>query len=517
MKEKLFTSNKWAICVSFMFLWTSAFSQSDGYYIHLNNSNIDRTVLTSNFATEINKDELIYTRIEHRFEGLNSESKTVSWLTKMIKSKKDGTILKSVLVESDSLELFDLNVYRFNDFIILNGIARSETVNYFISIVYDLDLTQLSTEIFPYVKTSYFEYTSLGSAMVKYTNERMYLVYESDAKYFIYDNEGKVEKTGTLRNPKNNNNAFNLQEYAIDPKTGDILGYGWPSSYRFDKDFNFKSYKFQDNRNTFDTQNWNKIYSGYEYIASDQYLGWGRCSYRDTVKKEIVMGLSLAIFNSDLEPVENISFIDFNLEESSDVSCRTTGGLFKGTDGYYTFGEAVPIIPGENGHVQSSYFFVNKYDFELNTVWQRKFIFRKDYRFLQLHAELTVDNAILIAGENWDISKATHWPYHIGGHIINLGTDGNFYTLGTNKDQSGIVFSVMENPVQQNFSIIKNSDDPKNYEVKIFDIQGRQMSSSDRWVLGQLGIDVSAMIAGTYIYTIGDGKRIVHSGKFIKI
>jgi hypothetical protein len=68
--------------------------------------------------------------------------------------------------------------------------------------VYDLDLTQLSTEIFPYVKTSYFEYTSLGSAMVKYTNERMYLVYESDAKYFIYDNEGKVEKTGTLRNPK---------------------------------------------------------------------------------------------------------------------------------------------------------------------------------------------------------------------------------------------------------------------------------------------------------------------------
>ena len=75
----------------------------------------------------------------------------------------------------------------------------------------------------------------------------------------------------------------------------------------------------------------------------------------------------------------------------------------------------------------------------------------------------------------------------------------------------------MENPVQQNFSIIKNSDDPKNYEVKIFDIQGRQMRSSDRWVLGQLGIDVSAMIAGTYIYTIGDGKRIVHSGKFIKI
>ncbi len=50
----------------------------------------------------------------------------------------------------------------------------------------------------------------------------------------------------------------------------------------------------------------------------------------------------------------------------------------EGTDGYYTFGEAVPIIPGENGHAQSSYFFVSKYDFELNTVWQRKFIFRKD-------------------------------------------------------------------------------------------------------------------------------------------
>ncbi|HQW96707.1 MAG TPA: hypothetical protein PLU58_12940, partial [Saprospiraceae bacterium] len=128
MKEKILTSNKWAICVCLMLLWTSAFSQSDGYYIHLNNSNLDRTVLTANFATEINKDELIYTRIEHRFEGLNSESKTVSWLTKLIKSKKDGTILKSVLVESDSLQLFDLNVYRFNDFIILNGIARSETV-----------------------------------------------------------------------------------------------------------------------------------------------------------------------------------------------------------------------------------------------------------------------------------------------------------------------------------------------------------------------------------------------------
>jgi hypothetical protein len=57
MIQKLYLSYKWTIGLSLILLWTSAFSQSKGYYIHLENTDLDRTVLTSNFATEVNSDE----------------------------------------------------------------------------------------------------------------------------------------------------------------------------------------------------------------------------------------------------------------------------------------------------------------------------------------------------------------------------------------------------------------------------------------------------------------------------
>lgn len=519
MIQKLYLSYKWTIGLSLILLWTSAFSQSKGYYIHLENTNLDRTVLTSNFATEVNSDEVIYSRIEHRFKGLSSESETVSLMTKLIRSNIDGTILNSTLVESDSLELFELNVYRFKDMIIVNGMGRSLTNYYIVSMVYDLDLNYLKSQNFYYAKRTNTDYSSIYRVMVKVLPKNMYLVHNDNSMVMRYDTLGNVEKTAILRNPTYSNNpTVNLDEFAVNPETGELLGFDGLATYRFDKDFKFISYNNTGLRSIYNSNlpSWLNIFSGYEYIGNDQYLGWGHIFGLDSINDLTLNTLGLGVFNSDLEPVKNISIIDFDLEESSDIACRSTGGLFKGTDGYYTFSEGIPKNEYEN-YLLSSYFFVNKYDFELNTIWQRKFIFRKDYRYLQLYAELTPTNAFLISGENWDISRATHWPFHVGGHIINLGSDGSFSTLGVNKTESGIAFSVIENPVRDKFTVIKDINDAKSYTVKVFDMQGRVMASEKNWDTDRLSIDVSSLIAGTYCYTISDGTIVLYSGKFVKI
>ena len=54
---------------------------------------------------------------------------------------------------------------------------------------------------------------------------------------------GQCRKTAILRNPTYSNNpTVNLDEFAVNPETGELLGFDGLTTYRFDKDFKFISY-----------------------------------------------------------------------------------------------------------------------------------------------------------------------------------------------------------------------------------------------------------------------------------
>jgi len=205
---------------------------------------------------------------------------------------------------------------------------------------------------------------------------------------------------------------------------------------------------------------------------------------------------------------------EFAEGDFSDGPPRKTGGLFKGTDGYYTCYEAVPDgadLPTANT------FFISKYDFDFKPLWEKRFIMENGVRFFNTYAELTPDNRFLISGGHRIFDPIMEYPYQTEGHVIGLKPDGNPSTLSTSSSDKEALFSVQENPVSNFFVINKSLNNNKNYEVSIADISGKRVTISQDWGDGIISINVSNYLPGTYIYTITDGSKLIFSGKFIKI
>jgi hypothetical protein len=81
------------------------------------------------------------------------------------------------------------------------------------------------------------------------------------------------------------------------------------------------------------------------------------------------------------------------------------------------------------------------------------------------------------------------YSFHVGGHIINLGSDGSFSTLGVNKTESGIAFSVIENPVRDKFTVIKTS-------MTLNHILSRCLICKEElWHLKKIGIPTDLVLA----------------------
>lgn len=190
-----------------------------------------------------------------------------------------------------------------------------------------------------------------------------------------------------------------------------------------------------------------------------------------------------------------------------------TGGLFEGTDGYYTCYE---LITGPNNPVGST-FLINKYNFDLEPVWNKRFILDDSVKFWNYHAEISEDNRIIISGEGTDYRKVFFEKDFTFGHIIGLDPNGNPSTSKTKKLSSNTMFSIIENPVKNELKIEKLTNDGKKYDIQMLDLNGRILRTAHNWTDYNLNINVSDYTPGTYIYTISEAGRLIYSGKFIKV
>jgi len=490
-----------------------AYNQNKGFYLNVtNDAETANTTMLTRFATEVNEHEIIYLKNYSIFKEASPYSGISGGNTRLVRSTKDGDVIRELNILSDSLELQLLYAYRHHDLIVVNGTGLTATTSYFVSFTYDLDLNLLQSEAIYFIpRQEIYTKNMLDFPYARYYEGKLYILYQGglDGAFVRYDANGNVEK---FNKQVNSNIRFELRGYAIDPYKDQISATDGFRNYLFDLDFNYISQsQYPTNPDGLLDTLW-AYYSSYIPINEDEYLAFGRLGI---VLDEVPTWLNvLTKTGKNLRPTHTIHYPDFPIGDFSDGPPRVSGGLFRGSDGYYTIAEAVPA---DADFATANTFFVSKYDDDLEMQWERRFIFDDNARLFNYHAELTPDNSFLITGGRITLDPSIPWPYHLSGHIIGLRPDGNPSTLSTAHTGIKAIFSVRENPVSHDFIVTKGAGNTHSYTVRITDMTGRSLASSDRWNDATMSIDVSRYMPGAYVYTISDGSRIVYSGKFIKI
>jgi len=496
-----------------LFFPVITYSQNKGFYLNVtNDAETANTVMQTEFATEVNDDEIIYLKNYSIFKEATPYSGISGAYTRIVRSTKDGIVTRKLDIVSDSLELQGLFAYRHHDLIVVNGTGLTATTSYFVSFTYDLELNLLQSETIYFIpRQEIYTKNMLYFPYARYYEGKLYILFMGGSKgvFVRYGVAGNLEKFNTQAN---NNIGFGLRGYTIDPYKDQISATDGFRNYLFDLDFNYISQsQYPTNPDGLLDTLW-AYYSSYIPINEDEYLAFGRLGI---VLDEVPTWLNvLTKTGKNLRPTHTIHYPDFPIGDFSDGPPRHTGGLFHGSDGYYTIAEAVPA---DADFATANTFFVSKYDEDLEMQWERRFIFDDNARLFNYHAELTPDNSFLITGGRITLDPSIPWPYHLSGHIIGLRPDGNPSTLSTAHTGIKAIFSVRENPVSYDFIVTKSAGNTHSYTVRITDMAGHGLTSSDRWNDGMMSIDVSRYMPGAYVYTISDGGRIVYSGKFIKI
>jgi len=491
------------------------YAQNKGFYLKVKNDGLTPNATTGvEFATEVNENEIIYLQNYYIYENDQPFAKSIGNKTYLVRSDKDGNKSKEIFIQNDSLKFLLFYGIRDRDKVVVFGTAVSQDSFFVISRTYDLDLNLVHEDINTLsTAENNKDWFGLRFPLFNWLDGKLHICYSSEnpltkCLLFQYDEKSQLLKHN-IDKPAGWDGIV-VRAYTITPDKKQIVVLGTFSRRYIDMDLNFIRDEWFDFNEVSDSS----LYYFGKYLPYENgtYIGFGSADAFDVDNHRGTRVLGIA--NEQLRLKTPIYVSEFLEGDFSDGPPRYTGGLFKGTDGYYTCYEAVP--DGADFPTANT-FFISKYDFAFNPVWEKRFIMESGVRFFNTYAELTPDNSFLISGFFSIFDPILEFPDNVGGHIIGLKPDGNPSTLSTSSSDKEALFSVQENPVSNFFVINKSLNNTKDYKVNIADISGKRMASSQVWADGIMSINVSNYLPGTYIYTITDGSKIIYSGKFIKI
>jgi len=508
---------KLIIHLFFLVMCCKATSQNQGFYLKLKNNGLIPNANTAvEFATEVNKNEIIYLQNYYFYEENPPFPKSIGYKTYLVRSDKDGNKSKEILLHNDSIKLLLFHGVRDKDKVVVFGTGVSKDTFYVISITYDLELNLIHQDILKLsaVTESNKDWYGLDFPLFNWFEDKLHICFASGnpltkCLLFQYDENSQLLKHN-IDKPAGWD-GITVKAFSITPDNKQIIVLGTFSRRYYDMDLKYIREEWFD----FNEESDSSFYFFGKYLPyeNDTYIAFGSKDVFDEDNNHRVSRV-LGIANNRLRLMTTFYVSEFAEGDFSDGPPRKTGGLFKGTDGYYTCYEAVP--DGADFPTANT-FFISKYDFAFNPVWEKRFIMESGVRFFNTYAELTPDNSFLISGFLSIFDPIVDFPDNVGGHIIGLKPDGNPSTLSTSSSDKEALFSVQENPVSNFFVINKSLNNNKDYKISITDLSGKRITNSQDWADGIMSINISNYLPGTYIYTITDGSKLIYSGKFIKI
>lgn len=494
-----------------LFTISYTYSQNNGFYLRFEND--DKHTYANSyipFATEIGTDQYVYLRNYNIYDSYDQDRKILGHENYLVLADNKGIIDQEILLSNDSLAYGQLIGFRINDNIVLTGYATKDSNCYLITYTFDLNLNQTEHNVLEIAQQT--SHTSIYWPIGNVLNGKLYISLTDSPLHgainLRFDGNGRFEIWK------------NVSEFSILDITGFTMSTDKsqlifltegpnPNALIYDLDFNYfgKKHIYENDENIPLHLRW---FSNYLLLDST-YLAFGMGSIDFNGLKN--RGKFFGQLDADFR-LKNVEHLDSTRENGyTDGPPQNTSGIFKGSDGYYT---CYDISTGElTPHIST--FIITKYNFDLELVWDRRFIIDSRMKFFSHYAELLPDNSFILSGLAADITKEAFTEDQVIGHIIKLNSDGSPPVLSTERNTEIVSFSIVENPVSSNFEIMKSGTTKNNISLRVHSINGKLLKQSKNWQSDRLKIDVSIFSPGTYLYTIVEESRVIYSGKFIKI
>ncbi|MCO6460483.1 MAG: T9SS type A sorting domain-containing protein, partial [Saprospiraceae bacterium] len=468
-------------------------------------------------CTEINDDEVVYLETYYlpKFPIV-----VLDYGSKIVKSNKNGTVIKEISFTTDSLKSINSCGLRIGDRILAMTFLHSKDSFYLQITDFDTDLNVQHTNRLPFL---HFTADSIVFFLI---NEKMHLCrdqlgntymllltgYATEHAFALsFDNKGNL----TMFKLLGPYNSTTRGGFYYDPHIDRLVYFSENSikriySKKFDLEKEIILWKDNDPTSDYDT------ISGFNtsfLTIGDKTVRFGEVSF--LYKHDGPIGRALSYIDANGSLTGNFNFTPYPIGSSSEETPRLSGSLFFKDNVYYTLFEYIPRYLPFNS---ASNYVIAKFDTSFKLIEQTEFVFDSNLRIFPIWADFSQNNTFTISGFYYNTSPSNPNPFINGGaYILGLNEDGSPPTLNTKTNPIRAIITIKGNPTSDYLTLSSQDIHASEYEVRLYNLQGRLLRTDDLWEAGTLRVPVYDRPAGTYIYQVWHKGRPLTSGKFVKI
>lgn len=438
----------------------------------------------------------------------------------MIRSRTNGEIIQKINLDTDTLHAFCGYGNRIGDKIQSFALAKSDDNIYLVYRLFDRLLNIEQTEVF------WVDTYSIQKVLVYASDIEMYRTQSTTDKHFVLLNLRKIIGTGSTNRYiaiRFDNVGHIIKHEELDyygPLTGilykdhlELIRYN-DVRVVYDDDFNLVR-KIGIHKQPWNATNDTTYYLWNSFIqVKDKNIRLGKTTFgyniHDPNDDYYLTGRSISEVDHELNVKGNVNFTELPVTGESDGTARYSGSLFYRDGYYYTLFEYQDYhlpFPSPNT------LYVTKYDTDFNIVEETHFMLNANYRLFMYWVSLSDELQFSLSGFYWDIDnlKST-----VGAYVIGLNLDGSQPPLSTQNNIIEAAIKVRGNPASDYLTLSTEDIRGHEYEVRLYDLQGRLIRTGRDWNDGSIQIPVFDQTSGIYIYQVWHKNRPLVSGKFIK-
>lgn len=456
-------------------------------------------------------DEVVYSLSSYSTDGFRVD---------MIRSKTNGEVIQKFNLDTDTLHAFCGYGNRIGDKIQSFALAKSDDNTYMVYRLLDRTLNVEQTEIF-WVGTYNFQ-----EAYIYFDNIEMYRTQSTEKHFVLLNLYQQIGQGGRKRYiaMSFDNDGHLIKHKELDYYR-DITGILYKDHLElirynivkvtYDDDFNFiKEVGIHKPWSTMTNDTAYYLFNSFIQVG-DKNIRLGKTNFGYNIDKPddsyYLDGRCISEVDHQLNTIGKVNFTQLPMTLESDGTARYSGSLFYRDGYYYTLFEYQDYhlpFPSPNT------LYVTKYDMDFNIVEETHFMLNANYRLFMYWVNLSDDLQFSLSGFYWNIDDLKNT---VGAYVIGLNLDGSQPPLSTQSDIIKATIKVRGNPATDYLTLATEDVRGNEYEVRLYDLQGRLIRTDRGWSEGSIKIPVTGQASGTYIFQVWYKNKPLVSGKFIKI
>ncbi|MCO6460485.1 MAG: hypothetical protein J5I59_03715, partial [Saprospiraceae bacterium] len=435
------------------------------------------------------KDDIIY--ILNKFVYNNLKDCKAS----LVKEDYGGEVKTRIDLGVDSLNSFSSYGENLDDKIQTFCFASKDNRLYLIYQLFNHDLNELSHNV---VFIDTFDVTtpeSISFDMAKYKlsngRDKNYIIlswYPTSwvTSYgMVFDSNGMLQK---IKHLEKNIGVTELDDGVIyDYDNKNIVYVASTQKYIFDDDLNYiKTVKIP---RTYPIVN-DTTFSIFSSIIdhNNKHIRMGLCALEYNKDKDdeyyYIVGRGIGEVDNNLRVKGRINLTPMPVSAESDGVARLSSSVFYKDGYYYTLfeyqDEDLPLP-------SATTFYLTKFDTLFNIVEETHYMVAENYRFFIEWVDFSDD--LQLSASGFYYHKVNGWV-NFGTYILAFNLDGSMPTLSNKATPILASITIKGNPTSDYLTLSSQDIHASEYEVRLYNLQGRLLRTDDLWEAGTLRVPV---------------------------